>query len=118
MAEFPLLHTGAVTQYPSTSSVMHETQVLRFVDGSEQRWPQAGTTQRSWTLNLTRVTEEELAQIEEFFAAQQGRFGSFSFRDPFDGVVYENCSFDADTLRCHLFDEESAQSSLIIRTNS
>ncbi|MDZ4798336.1 MAG: DUF2460 domain-containing protein [Bryobacteraceae bacterium] len=117
MADFPLLRTGAVTQYPSTASVRQDTHVLRFVDGSEQRWPQAGTTQRSWTLNLARVTEEELAAVEEFFAAQQGRFGAFAFRDPFDGVVYENCSFDADSLRCHLFDEESAQSSLIIRTN-
>lgn len=118
MANFPTLRTGAVTQYPSTASVRHETQILRFVDGSEQRWPQSGNTGRSWTLNLARVTEEELSAIEEFFAAQQGRFGSFSFRDPFDGVVYESCSFDADSLRCHLFDEDSAQSTLIIRTNT
>ena len=118
MADFPTLSTGAVTQYPSTASVRHQTQVLRFVDGSEQRWPQTGNTQRSWTLHLSRVSEEELSAIEEFFAAQQGRFGTFSFRDPFDGVEYESCSFDADSLQCHLFDEESAQSTLIIRTNS
>ncbi len=117
MADFPTLSTGAVAQYPSKMSVRHQTEVLRFVDGTEQRWPQSGAAIRSWTINLARVTEEELAAVEEFFIAQQGRFGSFSFRDPFDGIVYQSCSFDADSLRSVLFDEESAQTTLTIRTN-
>lgn len=118
MADFPILSTGAVTQYPSSASVRHSTQVLRFVDGSEQRWPDSGTASHGWVLNLSRVSEEELSAVEEFFAAQQGQFGSFSFRDPHDGTVYESCSFEADSLRAHLFDEESAQTTLVIRTNS
>lgn len=117
MAEFPTLSTGAVAQYPSAASVRYSTEVLRFVDGTEQRWPQAGAAVRTWTIHLSRVTEEEMAAIEEFFVSQQGRFGSFAFRDPFDGVVYGNCSFDADSLRSVLFDEESATSTLVVRTN-
>jgi hypothetical protein len=115
---FPHLSTGAVTQYPSLGSARFATEVLRFLDGSEQRWPQAGGVSRAWTLHLSRINDEELAAIEEFFAAQQGRFGSFSFRDPFDGTVYPDCRFDADSLRSVLFDEDSAQTTLVIRTNT
>ena len=42
--------------------------------------------------------EGELAAIEEFFLASQGAFGSFSFTDPWDGQVYDNCSVGADDL--------------------
>lgn len=118
MADFPILSTGAVTQYPSTGSVQYTAELLRFVDGTEQRWPQSGKAVRSWTVHLSQVSEEELAAVEEFFVSQQGRFGSFSFRDPFDGTVYADCSFEADSLRSVLFDEESAASTLVIRTNS
>ena len=73
--------------------------------------------QRWWELKLSSVSEEELCAIEEFFVSQQGRFGRFTFVDPFDGTEYPNCSFDADSLHGQLFDEESAQSTLIIRMN-
>jgi phage-related protein len=114
---FPQLSTGAVTQYPSSRTVNFDAEILKFVDGSEQRWAAGGSGQRRWELKLANVSEEELCAIEEFFVSQQGRFGNFSFTDPFDGTVYPDCSFEADSLHGQLFDEESAQSTLVIRTN-
>src|SRR4051794_14311487 len=116
-ATFPRLKTGAVTQYPSSRGVSFETEILRYLDGSEQRWRSNAGGQRWWELKLSSVSEEELCAIEEFFVSQQGRFGRFTFVDPFDGTEYPNCSFDADSLHGQLFDEESAQSTLIIRMN-
>ena len=49
-----------------------------------------------WEIQLSELDEGELAAIEEFFLARQGAFGSFSFTDPWDGQVYENCSVAAD----------------------
>ena len=45
-----------------------------------------------WDIQLSQLDEGELAAIEEFFLASQGAFGSFSFTDPSDGTVYDNCS--------------------------
>jgi len=37
MASFPTLKTSAVAQYPATKAVKFQNQVMRFVDGTEQR---------------------------------------------------------------------------------
>jgi hypothetical protein len=114
---FPQLSTGAITQYPSSRTVALDAEILKFVNGSEQRWPAGGNGRRRWELKLSNVSEAELCAIEEFFVSRQGRFGRFSFTDPFDGTVYPDCSFEADSLHGQLFDEDSAQSTLVIRTN-
>ena len=40
MSEFPPLKTGAVMQYPAQKEARFSTTVVRFTDGSEQRFPQ------------------------------------------------------------------------------
>lgn len=35
MQEFPLLKSGAVAQYPAQRAIRFSTQVMRFVDGSD-----------------------------------------------------------------------------------
>ena len=47
---------------------------------------------------MSELDEGELAAIEEFFLASQGAFGSFSFTDPWDGQVHDNCSVATDEL--------------------
>ena len=117
MAEFPLLKTSAVTQYPSSRAAEFVTGVLRFVDGSEQRYRQMRQPVRRWLLRLTEVSEGELYEIEDFFASRQGQAGSFAFTDPWDGVVYPDCSFDQDELDLQLIAEDRATATLIIRNN-
>ncbi len=98
MASFPTLKTGAVAQYPSDRAQNVSTQVFRFLDGSEQRFPSYAATLRRWTIRLDLLDESELTALQQFFETEGGRAGTFLFTDPFDGHVYSSCSFDADQL--------------------
>jgi hypothetical protein len=93
-----MLKTGAIAQYPAGRERDFSTQIFRFLDGSEQRFPGYGPPLREWTIQLNLLDESELVNLEQFFENQGGRAGSFSFVDPFDGTTYPNCSFGSDTL--------------------
>lgn len=96
---FPRLSTGAVTQLPAATAFQFQTQVLRYCDGSEQRYPVFGKALRRWEVNLVKVTESELSALEDFFRAQKGRFGTFAFTDPWTGSVHPRCAFAHEELR-------------------
>jgi phage-related protein len=117
MASFPTLKTGAVAQYPSSRIVESRVRVLRFVDGSEQRFRNTRGPLRRWVIRLSEVDEAELAAIEAFFEARQGRAGSFDFTDPWDGTVYPDCSFDEDEMETVLMGEDRASAVITIRNN-
>jgi hypothetical protein len=117
MASFPLLKTNAVTQYPSSRFSEFATGVLRFVDGTEQRYRQMRQSVRRWVLRLSQVSEEELYAIEDFFASRQGQAGSFAFTDPWDGVEYPDCSFEHDELELRLMASGRAATTIVIRNN-
>ena len=51
----------------------------------EQRYRDSAGARLEWEIQLSELDEGELAAIEEFFLANQGAFGSFSFTDPWDG---------------------------------
>jgi hypothetical protein len=96
MATFPQLKTNAIAQYPVARREQFQNQTVRFVDGSDQRYRDSAGARMEWEIQLSELDEGELAAIEEFFLASQGAFGSFSFTDPWDGHVYDNCSLAAD----------------------
>ena len=98
MASFPSLKTGAVAQYGSDRVVPFSTQVFRFVDGSEQRFPAYPAALHRWVIRLELLDEAELSALGDFFVSVGGRAGSFAFTDPWDGTVYGSCRFDADEL--------------------
>jgi uncharacterized protein (TIGR02217 family) len=98
MAGFPILGTGAIAQYPLGCTQQFATDVVQFVDGTEQRYRRFAAPLRQWSVQLSLLTETELAALTEFFEAQQGALGTFSFADPNDGTVYDNCYFAADTV--------------------
>jgi phage-related protein len=98
MALFPRLKTGAIAQYPLSRREHFQNQTVRFLDGSEQRYRDSAGARIEWEIKLSQLDEGELAAIEEFFLANQGAFGSFSFTDPWDGRVYDDCSVSADGL--------------------
>lgn len=117
MATFPKLKTGAVAQYPAVKSVRREDQALRFLDGSEQRYRGAAGPLHRWEIELEALDETEMAAIEEFFADNQGGFGSFSFTDPWDGHVYANCSLPSDELTLTAVSEMKGKTSLVVVEN-
>ena len=117
MADFPALKTGAVAQYGSDRSRQFSTQVLRFIDGSEQRFPGYGTSLLQWTIRLDLLDESELTNLEQFFEDEGGRAGSFSFTDPWNGTVYPNCSFGSDDLGLQFEDVARGKTQVVVKEN-
>jgi hypothetical protein len=98
MPNFPLLKTGAVTQYPAQKSLAYSNYVARFLDGAEQRYRECSAPLSRWIIRLDLVDEAELNALDLFFLNQQGALGSFSFTDPWDSTAHANCSLEQDTL--------------------
>jgi hypothetical protein len=117
VATFPTLKTGAVAQYGSDRTRVFSTQVLRFVDGSEQRFPGYGTAVLQWVIRLDLLDESELEALELFFESEGGRVGTFSFTDPWDGTVYTNCSFGSDDLAMTFQDVARGKTQVVVKEN-
>ena len=98
MITFPLLSSGAVTQYPARVISNSAVGIVRFVDGGDQRFLTRGRTLRSWKIQLELLGEDEISQLERFFAGQQGDYARFSFPDPFSGELVPNCVFGSSEL--------------------
>lgn len=114
---FPTLKTGAVLQYPAKKSLRFNTDAIRFLDGTEQRFRDNPTVLHRWTIQLALLDESELATLDQFFVSNQGRFGSFSFTDPWDGTVYPNCSLSADTFNFQLQGEMRGKATVVVCEN-
>jgi hypothetical protein len=117
MATFPRLKTGAVLQYPATRTLRFGTQVMRFVDGSEQSYRTSGAAARRWEIRLEALDEGELAEIDQFFAELEGQYGSFAFTDPWDGTEYADCGLEQDELEITMSGEMRGRTSLVVREN-
>jgi uncharacterized protein (TIGR02217 family) len=117
MAEFPRLKTAAVAQYPATRTESFRNQVLRFLDGSEQRYRNSKGALRRWEIRLELLDDSELAAMESFFAARQGRFESFAFTDPWDGTTYPDCSLANDEMETAVAAEMRGATALTVVEN-
>jgi hypothetical protein len=91
MPSFPVLSTGAVAQYPLSRTTSFATDVVQFLDGSQQRCIARGKKLRRWQISLSQLNDSELLALEQFFDSAQGNFGVFSFTDPLSGEVVPNC---------------------------
>ena len=114
---FPILKTGAVAQYPATKSNQFGSFVVRFLDGNDQRYRQFATSLQRWIIKLDMLDETELSNLEQFFAAQQGSVGTFSFVDPWTQATVTNCSLDQDTLQYAMQGELRGTAQLIVVEN-
>lgn len=118
MANFPLLSSGVVTQYPTGVSNGQAAQTIRFLDGSDQRYLTQGTMFRQWQIRLDLLNESELAQLEAFFVAQQGDFSTFVFPDPISGTNVANCRLAAPGLvSAYVGVDVGSTSLVVIQTN-
>lgn len=116
MASFPLLKTGAVAQYPSERQLRFNTQVLEFIDGSEQRFRDYTKGLRRWVIRLDQLDAGELQAVVNFFDAVSP-IDRFSFDDPWDGKTYGDCSIDDGELVTEFIDEWRGRTQLVIREN-
>lgn len=117
MATFPTLKSGAVAQYPSDRTRQYATQVCRFLDSSEQRFPNYGPPLLRWVIKLDWLDEAELLNLETFFLSEAGQAGTFSFTDPWDGTVYPNCSLDTGMLGLEFRDVGRGVTQVVVKEN-
>lgn len=96
MTTFPVLSTGVVAQYPTPLTSGQAVQVIRFIDGGDQRFLTQGGLLRQWEIRLELLRDTEMAQLEGFFAEMAGAYGLFNFPDPFSGSLVPNCRLAAD----------------------
>jgi hypothetical protein len=115
MNKFPTLKTAAVMQYPAEKCTAFSTRVHRFLDGSEQRFREFEKPLRRWVIRLDSLETQEWVAVEGFFVSMQGRTGSFSFTDPWDGTDYPNCSLEDDRVEMQITGDDSARISVVIR---
>lgn len=111
---FPNLQTGAVCQYPLVREFSFATEMVRFLDGSEQRYRAAAAPLHRWVVDLALLDDGEVATLKAFFENQKGRWGVFSFRDPVAGIVYPQCSFEDDSFPLRQIAEARSAGSLVI----
>jgi len=117
-AIFPSLSSGAVAQYPASMTTGQNAQIIRFLDGLDQRYLQQGRTFRSWQIKLNLLNDAEIAQLEAFFVAQKGDYLPFSFPDPFSGAVVANCRLASAGIASQYLGVDSGAISLwVIETN-
>jgi hypothetical protein len=118
MSTFPLLKSGAVSQYPTTVTQAQPVQVIRFVDGTDQRFLSQGSIRREWQIDLTQLDEAEIYALEQFFVEQQGIYSTFSFPDPISGTNVPNCRFATSQLVTGYLGPDLSSTALqIIETN-
>ncbi len=115
--DFPKLSTGAVQQYPARRAVQFATEVMRFVDGSEQRFRSRGSALHEWRIQLDLLSEQEMYLMHQFFEDAKGRQGVFRFQDPWDGTIYPNCSLDNDTFEWMTSGELRGALALVVKEN-
>ena len=92
MDNFPTLRTGAVIQYPASRVTQFSSDIVQFLDGTEQRFCIFPKPYRAWIVKLANLDETELQSIRNFIQDMNGAVGIFTFTDPWDGTTYPNCS--------------------------
>ncbi|HLK66867.1 MAG TPA: DUF2460 domain-containing protein [Bryobacteraceae bacterium] len=117
MVNFPKLKTSAVAQYPANRVLSFRNQTLRFLDGTEQRYRDSAGPLHRWEIRLNQLDEGEMSALETFFEMSEGRFGAFTFTDPWDGTVYPSCSLASDGLDLITSEEMNGATSLTVVEN-
>ena len=116
MASFPTLKTGAVIQYPGHRHTRFSTQVIEFIDGTEQRFREYAGPLRRWVIQLDKLDASELQAVANFFD-DAGPTSTFSFTDPWDGTAHTNCVVEGNEFQSKWLDEWRGQTRITIREN-
>lgn len=117
MSAFPQLKTGAVLQYPARKALDFSTKALRFIDGSEQRFRKRKSPIHRWAVRLELLDETELRRLKDFFISMNGAHGTFTFTDPWDAIVYPDCSVENAEAAFELQGEARGLALLLVREN-
>lgn len=117
MSIFPILKTGAIIQFPAIRTTQCATDVVQFIDGTEQRFRAYAQSYHRWIINCDSLDETEINNIRNFVQSMNGAVGVFSFTDPWDSTVYPKCSIEGDALVELLADPMQGRTTVVIREN-
>lgn len=68
MAEtIPALKTGAPAQYPSSKRVSYSSYIVKFLDGSDQRYRNYSVPLTQWSFPLAMLDDSEMTLLGQFF---------------------------------------------------
>jgi hypothetical protein len=113
-----LLDSGAVTQYGTETHTGQGVGIIRFLDGSDQRFLHTPRGLRRWRIELSLLSATEIAALELFFGAQKGPFAPFVFTDPGTNVQFPNCRFASSEINTDYMGPNAHSTSLwIMETN-
>lgn len=112
MPNLPSLQSGSTVQYPFVTSLRYSTGIIRFVDGSEQRFSQTGDAQRTWTVALRDLNPSETEAVAAFVESSDNQ--AFTFHDPVTGEVHSQCRLFVEPVAVEYADEQRAHLSLTI----
>ena len=112
MANFPVLKTGPLAQYPLSYGARFETQSVRFMDGSQQRFRLFGNPLRMWAIKLEQLDDEELSAVIAF-VEQQGS-ATFPFTDPVTGEQVATCVISGEQFDAVMNGEMNGQTTIQI----
>jgi len=112
MANFPILKTGAIAQYPLARGVHYSTQSVRFMDGSRQQFRLQGNGLRRWTVAFSQLDETELGAVIAF--VEQQASAAFTFSDPVTGDTVANCAISGEQFTAGMTREMNGQTTLMI----
>jgi hypothetical protein len=105
-------------QYPASVEFGQSVQVMRFLDGSGQRFLSQGRQYRRWQIRLDLLNDSEMNQLEAFFLAQGGEYSLFNFPDPFSGQNVLNCRLGAAGIASAFAGVDNGSTTLwVIETN-
>jgi len=96
MASFPTLQSGKVTMLPAVREKRHGTEVVRFVNDTEQRWKRH-VALSSFELRFRDIDGYDLGNILDFYRSMKGRFDS-TWDLTLAAVTYQYMVFDQDEL--------------------
>ena len=82
MLVYPQLATGALSQFPVQKRRSLRTVVNTSLDGRAIKLADPGAETTEWQLAYAGLTDDEVAALEQFFAASEGTLNSFTFLDP------------------------------------
>ena len=82
MLVYPQLATGALIQFPVRKRRRLRTIVNTSLDGRPIKLADPGAETTEWQLAYAGLTDDEVAALQQFFAATEGTLNSFTFLDP------------------------------------
>jgi len=87
MLYFPQLSSGATGQYPIKKHRVERTILNQLSDGSTVKFADTGAELVQWQLAYQDLTDSEIANLQQFFAACEGQLTSFTFLDPMENLL-------------------------------